>query len=288
MMRWKARGRWIEPADRPLIMGIVNITPDSFWDGGQFRSVAAALAFAHKLVDDGADLLDIGGESSRPGSEPISTTAELARVIPLLKEMRPRFSVPLSVDTTKPEVARAAIRAGADIINDIRGLTDPGMLGVVADSDVGLVIMHMQGVPRTMQDAPEYRDVVAEVFNYLNERVRVAMQAGIDGERIAIDPGIGFGKTNDHNLELLRHLDRFAAIGCPILAGTSRKGFLGALTGRPVAERQVASVASALACVAAGASVVRVHDVAATRDAFVVWENQRGWEPKLAPPVVGT
>lgn len=278
MMRWMARGRRIEPGDRPLVMGIVNTTPDSFFDGGRLDSVASAAAFAQKLLLDGADLLDIGGESTRPGSESISLTAELARVIPLINQIRASFVQPISVDTTKPKVALAAIRSGADIINDVRGLTDPEMLKVVADSDVGLVIMHMQGMPKTMQQAPAYEDVVAEVHDFLSDRVEAALAAGIARDRVAIDPGIGFGKSTEHNRRLLRHLDRFESIGCPILVGTSRKGFLGTVTGRSVNDRGAASVASALASAVGGASVVRVHDVAATRDAIKVWGYQRGWE----------
>ena len=277
MTRWMARGRWIGPEDRPLVMGILNITPDSFADGGRFATLDAALARAERLVAQGADILDIGGESSRPGSDSISTATELDRVIPLIERLRPNLAIPISVDTTKAEVAQAAIVLGVDIINDIRGLTDPALLRAVVASDVGVVIMHMRGTPRTMQAAPTYADVVGEVASYLAGRVKVVAQAGIPRERIAIDPGIGFGKSFDHNRQLLRELDRLDTIGCPILVGTSRKGFLGQITGKPVADRAGASVASALASLAGGASVVRVHDVAATLEAIHVWTYQRGW-----------
>ena len=284
MMRWMARGRWLGPADRPLVMGILNLTPDSFADGGRYSSIDAALSQANRLIADGADIVDIGGESSRPGSEPISISAELDRVIPLLERLRPNLSIPISVDTTKAEVAQAAINLGADIINDIRGLTDPALLRVIADSDVGVVIMHMRGTPRTMQNTPTYNDVVGEVADYLAERVRSVEQAGISRDRIAVDPGIGFGKTFEHNQQLLRQLDRLNDIGCPILVGTSRKGFLGQITGKSVADRAGASVTSAIASLAGGASVVRVHDVAATVEAITVWGYQRGWAPTSPQP----
>ena len=283
MTRWMARGRWVEPADRPLLMGILNITPDSFADEGRYATLDLALAQAERLIAEGADILDIGGESSRPGSESISTAEELDRVIPLIERLRPNLTIPISVDTTKAEVARAAIDLGVDIINDIRGLTDPALLRVVAESDVGVVIMHIRGTPRTMQLAPTYIDVVGEVAAYLAERVQVAERAGINRARIAIDPGIGFGKTFAHNQRLLRELDQLQTIGCPILVGTSRKGFLGQITGKAVADRVGASVASALACLAGGASVVRVHDVAATVEGIAVWGYQRGWTTSPQP-----
>ena len=277
MTRWLARGRWVEPSDRPLVMGILNITPDSFADGGQYSTLDEVIAQADRLVAEGADILDIGGESSRPGSESISTAEELARVVPLIERLRPNLAIPISVDTTKAEVAQAAIDLGVDIINDIRGLTDPALLRVVAKSDVGVVIMHMRGTPRTMQLSPTYENVVGEVAAYLAERVQVVEAAGISRARIAVDPGIGFGKTFAHNQRILRELDQLEKIDCPILVGTSRKGFLGQITGKPVADRVVGSVASALASLAGGASVVRVHDVAATVEAIAVWGYQRGW-----------
>ncbi len=288
MMRWTVGGEPIGPGDRPLLMGIVNVTPDSFSDGGRLRSVADAVAGAQELVAAGADILDIGGESSRPGAEPVALEVELSRVLPLIDMLRPLVKVPLSVDTTKPDVARAAIAAGVDIVNDIMGLADPEMLRVAAASRAGVVIMHMRGTPPTMQLAPTYVDVVGEVHAYLADRVEAARSAGIGLDRIAVDPGIGFGKSFDHNRELLRNLGRFQDLGCPILVGTSRKGFLGTITGRPIAERQAASVGSALACAASGASVLRVHDVAATRDALLVWQAQRGWESPAGPGGPGT
>ncbi len=278
MIRWKAQGRWIGREDRPSVMGILNVTPDSFSDGGRFETLTTALAQADRLVAEGADLIDIGGESSRPGSQPVALAEELDRVIPVVERLARRVEVPLSVDTTKPEVARAAIEAGASIINDIGGLADPEMLRVVAGSEVGVVIMHMRGTPRTMQDAPEYSNVVEEVEAYLADRVRCVELSGIGRDRIAIDPGVGFGKSFDHNIQLLRRLPRFERIGCPILVGTSRKGFLGKITGRSIAERESASVASALAASTRGASIVRVHDVAATVDALRVWGAQNGWD----------
>ncbi len=277
MMRWRIRGGWLGRSDRPLVMGIINVTPDSFSDGGRFLAIDQALAHAEQLVAEGADLLDIGGESSRPGAESISLVEELQRVIPVVERLVSRVGVPLSIDTTKPAVARAAIEAGAAIINDITGLADPEMIAVVAPSTVGVVLMHIQGTPRTMQAAPQYQDVVAEVIDHLANRVQQAELAGIVRERIAIDPGIGFGKSFEHNLALLRQVDQLQPIGCPVLIGTSRKGFLGKITGRSIADRQAASVASALAAAARGASIVRVHDVAETVDAFLVWGAQNGW-----------
>ena len=277
MIRWMSQGRWIGTPERPLVMGIVNATPDSFSDGGRFNSLISLLTHAESLVADGADLLDIGGESSRPGARPISLAEELDRVIPLVEQLSGRVDVPLSVDTVKPEVAQVALDAGAAIINDIGGLRDPEMLRVVAASDAGVVIMHMQGIPETMQHAPTYQDVVGDVHDYLASRVQLAEAAGIARERIALDPGIGFGKSFEHNLHLLRELNQLTILGCPLLVGTSRKGFLGKLTGRTTSDRQVASVASALAASARGASIVRVHDVRATVDALLVWTAQNGW-----------
>ena len=277
MIRWKANGKWVGSESRPSVMAIVNVTPDSFSDGGQFGSLENLLARAEILVNEGADILDIGGESSRPGASRISIEEELSRVIPLIARLARRVDVPISVDTTKPEVAYQAIASGASIINDIGGLRDPKMIKVVAGADVGVAIMHMQGTPETMQDSPKYGDVVEEVHDFLKTQVMNSARTGIDLERIAIDPGIGFGKSYDHNLALLDQIPRFSAIGCPVLIGTSRKGFLGTITGRPVTTRIAGSIASALAACARGASIVRVHDVAATVDALRVWEAQNGW-----------
>jgi dihydropteroate synthase len=257
---------------RPLVMGIVNVTPDSFSDGGRLPTSEAAIEHALQLVVDGADLLDIGGESSRPGADPVSLDEELARVIPVVGALAKRTRVPISVDTTKAEVARQAIDNGAAIVNDISaGLGDARMLDVVRESDAGIVLMHMQGTPQTMQEKPTYGDVVAEVRDFLVERVRVWIASGVSAERIAIDPGIGFGKTFEHTMALLKNLDAFLATGCPVLLGVSRKGFLGQITGRPRHQRATSSVAAACYCAARGtAHILRVHDVAETVDAAKV------------------
>ncbi|MEW4569784.1 dihydropteroate synthase [Tautonia sp. JC769] len=261
---------------RPAIMGILNLTPDSFSDGGLVPDLASALARAEQLIADGADLLDLGGESSRPGADPVSVDEEIRRVVPVVEALAGRSHVPLSIDTTKAEVARAALRAGASVINDIRGLLgDDEMPRVVAESGAGVVLMHMQGSPRTMQQDPTYADVVAEVYEALARRIERAESFGIERSRIAIDPGIGFGKTEEHNWQLLRRLDRFAGLGCAILIGTSRKRFLGTLTGRGVSDRATASVVSSLLAIEAGADVVRVHDVGPMADAVKVWSAMR-------------
>ena len=277
MTRWLARDRVIVEGPRPRVMAILNVTPDSFSDGGRSSTLASALARAEQMEAEGADLLDIGGESSRPGAAVVPVEEEIARVIPVVEALAGRSGLPISVDTTKVEVARLALAAGAAIINDIRGLDDPEMARLVADAGAGVVLMHMQGTPRTMQDNPTYGDVVAEVRDDLLRRVDRAVAAGIARERIAIDPGVGFGKTNTHSLALLRGLESLAPIGCVVLIGTSRKGFLGRITGRGVEDRAVASAVSALAAATLGARVVRVHDVGPTVDALRVWDAQRGW-----------
>jgi len=250
-------------------MGVVNVTPDSFSDGGRFLDSRAAIDRANALIEEGAHILDIGAESSRPGAREVPAEEELSRLMPVLEGLR-GCPVPISVDTTKPEVMRAAIDAGAAMVNDIRALRAPGALETVAGSAAGVCLMHMQGEPRTMQHEPRYRDVVAEVAAFLAERVAAAESAGIARERIAIDPGFGFGKSVAHNFELLRNLDRFTALGLPVVAGWSRKSTLGAVTGRAAEERLAASLAAALLAVERGARIVRVHDVAATRDALEV------------------
>ena len=276
--RWLARGREVVGGGRPRVMGVVNVTPDSFSDDGLGDDPAGALARALRLQAEGADLLDVGGESSRPGAEPVGVDEELRRVVPAVEAMAGAVAVPISVDTTKAAVARAALRAGAAIINDITALAgDPDMADLLAEEEAGVVLMHMRGTPRTMQHEPRYDDVVAEVYEFLARRVEWADARGIDRARIAIDPGIGFGKTFDHNRELLRNLGRFATLGCAVVVGTSRKGFLGKITGRPVSERVTASVVSSLAALARGASVVRVHDVRPMVDAIQVWEALHGW-----------
>jgi len=251
-------------------MGVVNVTPDSFSDGGRFLDAGAAIDHARRLAEEGADILDVGAESSRPGAGAVvMAEEELHRLLPVLKGLRD-LPAPVSVDTVRPEVMRAAVGEGAAMINDINALRAPGALEAVAAADVGVCLMHMQGEPRTMQSAPHYGDVVAEVKAFLADRVAAAEARGIARERIAIDPGFGFGKTVAHNFELLRNLGRIAELELPVIAGWSRKSTLGAVTGRPVSDRLAASLAAALLAVQRGARIVRVHDVAATRDAFAV------------------
>jgi dihydropteroate synthase len=257
-------------------MGILNLTPDSFSDGGLALHLESSVSRAEGLVSDGADLLDLGGESSRPGADPVSTDEEIRRVLPVVEALAGRITIPLSIDTTKPEVAQLAIRAGASVINDIRGLLgDDELPRVVAESGAAVVLMHMKGTPRTMQRDPSYADVVLEVYDELARRVDRAESFGIDRSRIAIDPGIGFGKTASHNWELLRNVGRFAGLGCAVLIGTSRKRFLGDLTGRSVGERATASIVSSLLAIDLGADIVRVHDVAPMADALKVWSAIR-------------
>ncbi len=252
-------------------MGVLNVTPDSFSDGGRFLEPGAALAHARELIREGADLLDIGGESTRPGAAPVSEDEELARVIPLVEALRDA-GVPISVDTRRPRVMSAALAAGASMINDVEALESPGALAAVAASDCAVCLMHKKGDPQTMQRDPHYADVVAEVKAYLASRIMVAKHAGIARERIAVDPGFGFGKTPAHNLELLRRLAEFGSLGVPVVAGLSRKSTLGVITGKPVGERLAASVAAALLAVQHGAHILRVHDVAETKDALAVWQ----------------
>ena len=256
---------------RPLVMGIVNLTPDSFSGDGLAGDVARGIAHARYQFDAGADILDIGAESTRPGAQPATEDEELARLLPVLEEVG-RWGVPISVDTYKPGVMRAAIRAGAAMINDIGGMLDPAALEAVAASDCGVCVMHMQGQPGTMQQAPVYRDVVAAV-----ERCR---SAGIADQRIVVDPGFGFGKTLEHNLAMFRRLSELSVEDLPLLVGVSRKTMLGAITGRPVGQRQMASVAAALVAAQKGAKILRVHDVAATRDALAVWSAIENGESK--------
>jgi dihydropteroate synthase len=259
-------------ASRPLVMGILNVTPDSFSDGGQFHSLDLALSHAEQMIADGVDIIDIGGESSRPGSAPLPLGEELRRVMPLIYALRD-CGKPLSVDTYKPEVMREAIAAGADMINDINGFRAEGALRAVNESECALCIMHMQRDPATMQLRPEYDDVVADVTRFLGERVAAFELEGIERERLCIDPGFGFGKTVDHNLMLLKDLRHISdEIGLPILAGLSRKSTIGAITGKPVEQRMAGSIAAALSAVAHGAFIVRVHDVAETVDALKVWQ----------------
>ncbi len=258
-------------AERPLIMGIINATPDSFSGDGVALDVGRALAQAQQFIADGADILDVGGESTRPGSEQVSSDEELRRVIPVIEALS-GLGVPLSIDTWKPEVMRIALSAGATLVNDINGLRAPGAIEAVSATDAAVCIMHMQGTPQTMQISPTYADVCREVTDFLLQRAQCAQDAGIGRERIVLDPGFGFGKTSEHNLMLIQGLPELASHGYPLLVGLSRKSVLGRLTGRPVSDRVAASVAAALASVARGARIVRVHDVAATRDALAVWQ----------------
>jgi dihydropteroate synthase len=251
-------------------MGIVNVTPDSFSDGGLYGSTERALRHATCLIEQGADWLDVGGESTRPGSTSVSVEEELCRVIPVVEALA-GMNVSVSVDTSKPEVMRASIKAGAAMINDVNALQAAGALEAVATGGVAACLMHMRGAPHSMQISPRYDDVVAEVKAFLQERLTAAQAAGIPRERLIIDPGFGFGKTYDHNIQLLRHLDRFTDLGVPIMVGLSRKAMLGKITGNEVHDRVHASIAAALLAVARGAAIVRVHDVKATRDALAVY-----------------
>lgn len=266
-------GRFELGFERPLIMGIVNITPDSFSDGSHHFSTNAAIDHALGLVEQGADILDIGGESTRPGSDPVSIQEELDRVIPVIKGLRD-CGVPLSIDTFKPEVMRAALQSGVDLINDIYALRQPGALEVVSEfPNCGICIMHMHGEPKTMQvNPPDYdNNITREVFAFLQDRMKIMLQSGIDPRRIMIDPGFGFGKTAQQNFQLLREMAALNELKAPVLVGVSRKTMIGAVTHKPVNDRVAGSIAAALAGVARGAVVVRVHDVAQTRDALAVW-----------------
>ena len=257
---------------RTAIMGILNVTPDSFSDGGIFLSPDAAIAHAVQMVEEGADLIDVGGESTRPGAQAVSVQEELDRVVPIIEAIARAVPVPISIDTSKPDVMRAAVAAGAGLINDVRALRESDALSTTAALDVPVCLMHMQGEPRSMQHSPSYRDVVAEVGAFLETRIAACEVAGIARDRMIIDPGFGFGKTVAHNLELLRRLREFNRFGIPVLAGLSRKSMIGALFGLPVNERLHASVALAVVAVQNGAKILRVHDVRATREAIRMWE----------------
>ncbi len=275
--------------DRPRVMGIVNVTPDSFSDGGAHPTAEAAVAHALRLAEEGADVLDVGGESTRPGAAEVSVDEELSRVIPVIERLAKATPLPISVDTSKPEVMRAAVAAGAGMINDVFALRRDGALDAAATLGVPVVLMHMLGEPRSMQDAPGYEDVVADVHRFLAERIFSAEMAGIDKKRIVVDPGFGFGKTTAHNLALLARFERFADLGVPVLAGLSRKRTIGELTGRDAPpDRAAGSVAAHLIAVQRGARLVRVHDVAATVDALKVWNAVAAVPlPKAKPAAPG-
>jgi dihydropteroate synthase len=274
---WKLRTRTLRLGKLPLVMGVVNVTPDSFSDGGAFPDPAAAIDYGLRLVAQGADLLDVGGESTRPGATPVDADKELRRVMPVIEALCRRTDVPVSIDTSKAAVAREAVRAGAEVINDVTALTgDPAMTAVAVETGSAVVAMHMRGTPATMQEAPAYEDVVAEVWGYLAARRDALVAAGVDPARIALDPGIGFGKTTEHNLSLLGNTERFHSLGCPLLVGPSRKGFIGRVLGDPKADRVASTIGVALALARQGVQILRVHDVAAVREALVLFEVAGG------------
>jgi dihydropteroate synthase len=278
---WKLRMRSLEFGTLPRLMGIVNVTPDSFSDGGRFFDSAAAIEQALQLVEDGADVLDIGGESTRPYSTAVSADEELSRVMPVVEGLAVRTNVPISIDTSKTAVAAEAIAAGAQIVNDITGLTgDPNMAELVAKSGVGVCAMHMRGTPQTMQDDPRYRDVVGEVYEYLASRRDALLAAGIEREKICLDPGIGFGKTHEHNLQLMAACSAFHDLGCPLLVGHSRKGFLAKQHGDKQADREHATAGGAIALALQGVQVIRVHNVRAVRSALLAFAACGGFDQR--------
>ena len=261
----------------PVVMGILNVTPDSFSDGGKFSSFELACQHADEMVAQGALIIDIGGESTRPGAADVSVDDELARVVPLVEYVAKHHDVWISVDTSKPDVMRQAVNAGAHLINDVRALLEPGALKTAAQLNVPICLMHMQGAPRTMQSAPEYQDVIADVFKFLNERIQACLEAGIPRERLLIDPGFGFGKTLEHNYELLAKLERFAQFELPILIGLSRKSMIGNLLARPTSERLAGSLAGAMIAAQKGAHIIRVHDVPETVDMLKVLQATQAY-----------
>lgn len=256
---------------RPVVMGILNVTPDSFSDGGRFFHLESALEHALHMVEEGAAIIDIGGESTRPGSAIVEVAEEMARVIPLIEHLAPRIPVPISIDSSKAEVMKAAVAAGAGMINDVYALRRDDALQTAAQLNVPVCLMHMQGEPKTMQQEPDYRDVVADVYEFLKQRIEACIRAGIPREKIVIDPGFGFGKTLAHNLTLLNHLDRLASLDVPLLVGLSRKSMIGAVLDVPVEQRLIGSVAAALIAAQKGATIVRVHDVRETVQALKMW-----------------
>ena len=260
------RGKQLAFGQRTLVMGVVNVTPDSFSDGGQFATTESAIVHGLKLVDEGADILDVGGESARPGAKPVALEEELRRVLPVIEALAAKTSVPISIDTYKPIVAQKGLETGAHIVNDITALRDPEMAGVIAATGAGVILMHMKGTPQTMQKAPSYRDVVSEILAFLQQRVSDAHTAGIAPERIIVDPGIGFGKSTQDNLELLRRLSEFRSLGKPVLIGTSRKSFIGKILDVPnPAERLAGTAATVAWAISRGADIIRVHDVSFMR-----------------------
>lgn len=263
-------GKWRLDLTTPKVMGIVNVTPDSFSDGGKYASVSRAVEHALQLAEEGADILDIGGESTRPGAVPVALEEELQRVVPVIELLAKQTDLVISIDSYKPDVMRAAIQAGADMVNDIRALQEEGAIEVVAESNAGVCLMHMQGTPQTMQLDPQYGDVVAEVKDFLGHRLQAVLAAGIDATRVVLDPGFGFGKRTTHNLQLLQGLPDLAELGRPLLVGLSRKSILGTLAGADVDARLHASVASSVISAMKGAKIVRVHDVKATVDALKI------------------
>ncbi|MFW6045166.1 MAG: dihydropteroate synthase [Planctomycetota bacterium] len=269
-------GKVLDSTDRPLIMGILNVTPDSFSDGGEFFRPDLAVEHAEMMEAEGADIIDVGGESTRPGSEPVEVDEEMRRVLPVIEELAAETDVPISVDTQKSDVAREAISCGADMVNDVSGMrADPEMANVVAESGVGCCLMHMQGRPQNMQENPSYEDVVQDVAAWMERRLDCAERHGVDPGRIFLDPGFGFGKTPQHNLELLRRLNAFHDLGCPVMVGTSRKSTLGEILDAGADERLYGSLATVTAAVMSGCHMVRVHDVAPTLDTVLVCEAIR-------------
>lgn len=274
---WELRTRRVEFGDTPKLMGIVNVTPDSFSDGGKSFTPSDAVDCGLRLEDAGADLLDIGGESTRPYSQAVTLDEEMRRVVPVLESLAERVCIPISIDTSKSAVARAAMEIGAEIINDVTGLEgDPEMLGVAADTGAGVCAMHMQGTPQNMQDAPTYDDVVEDIYNYLKQRDAALVAAGIQPAKICLDPGIGFGKTHEHNLQLLRQCGQFLRLGRPLLVGHSRKGFIGKLIHDNNAERITGSVGMSLGLARQGVQILRIHDVEATRRALSCFQAAGG------------
>jgi dihydropteroate synthase len=275
--RWRLRTRTLELPARPLLMGIVNVTPDSFSDGGRFVDPSAAVEQGLRLAAEGADLLDIGGESTRPYATPVAEVDELRRVLPVIERLAQQTQIPLAIDTSKAGVAEACIGAGAEVINDVMALAgDPRMLDVALATRVGLCAMHLPGTPQTMNDNPVYADVVGEVFEYLRRRRDALLAAGVDSARLALDPGIGFGKLHPDSLSLLQNMKRFHALGCPLLVGHSRKGFIGHVLGDKEADRTAGTIGVALALAAQGVQIIRVHDVAPVRQALLLFEAAGG------------